>query len=633
MNAAAPAGTVVPRPARGDGQLLRLVPWVVLPAALLLLYLALPPATELRAQYQASTVALLAAPLLAVLLTRRAGVWHHCAGALAACTIPALTIVSLNGTDWFFSGPFGDQSFRLEYATRFADDLGTLADYSYRDVPAFYSPGWFWLAGAASRVAGVPAWQAYKWVAIATLYLAAAAAFALWRATADARTSALLVAVTVLGLPATEASWLGAVTLLGAGASEPYSWVVALCLPPLLTWFGARQGQFSWWRGLALGAALAAAAWLYLLYAVVGAVAVLLLLLRRGAAARLREVLVAGVTGAVLVLPWLGTFLLAWVDAGMPPSAATTWVEGESYGHLLSPGGSPWFLVAALGAVGLLALSGQEHPVLRGCQALLGTVAGLTLYQQLAGQSGGGILAHRLVLLFGLAVLAGAVLAAVELLVPRLRERPALHGGWRRPVAAALTVVLFLGLSAHAQEWLSMGSDLRKLAQGIAYPDGDRSALATRQQREQFPGRPSVDQLTAVAREVSRDAGQAKPGEVLSDDVAFFAASPLHPYQQWWELYANPLGDYDGRRAFLESLDGRSADAVRAALREELRAPTVFVLRSGLDGYRFTSTAWNPRTATSRAWSVDLPADLFDSPEFVVRQVGDRTVAALRPTD
>ncbi len=632
MNAAAPAGTAAPWPARMDGQVLRLVPWVVLPAALLLLYPALPPATELRAQYQASTVALLAAPLLAVLLTRRAGVWHHSAAALAACTIPALTAVSLHGTDWFFSGPFGDQSFRLQYATRFADDLGTLADYSYRDVPAFYSPGWFWLAAAAARVADVPAWQAYKWVAIATSYLAAAAAFALWRATADTRTSALLVTVTVLGLPATEASWLGAVTLLGAGASEPYSWVVALCLPPLLTWFGAQQGQFSWWRGVALGAALGAAAWLYLLYAAVGAIAVLLLLLRRGAAARLREVLVAGVTAAVLVLPWLGTFLLAWVDAGMPPSAATSWVEGESYGHLLSPGGSPWFLVAVLGAVGLLALPGRGHPVLRGCQALLGTVVGLTLYQLLAGQSGGGILAHRLVLLFGLAVLAGAVLAAVELLVPRLRERPASRGGWRRPAAAALTVTLFLALSAHAQEWLSMGSDLRELAQGVPYPDGDRSALGTPQQRDQFPGRPSVDELTAAVQEVSRDAGQAELGEVLSDDMAFFAASPLHPYQQWWELYANPLGDYDGRRAFLESLDGRSADAVRAELREEPRAPTVFVLRSGPDGYRFTSTAWNPRTATARAWSVDLPADLFDSPEFVVRQVDDRTVAALRPT-
>jgi galactan 5-O-arabinofuranosyltransferase len=631
MKVAPPIGTAPPWRTRLAGQLLRLVPWLLLPATLLLVYLSLPAASELDARYQASTVALVGAPLLGWLLTRRSAVWHHTAAALTACTLPALTAVALHGTDWFFSGPFGDQSFRLEYATRFAHDLGTLADYSYRDVPAFYSPGWFWLVGAASRVADVPAWQAYKWAAIATLYLAAAAAFALWRVTFGARTSALLLTVTVIGMPATDASWLGATTLLGAGASEPYSWLVTLCLPPLLTWFGARHGPFLWWRGVMLGAALAAAAWAYLLFAVVGALAVLVLLARRGAGSRIREVLVAAVTGAVLVLPWLGRFLVAWVDAGMPPSAATTWVEGESYGHLLSPGATPWFLVAALGAVALLALSGREHPVLRGCQALLGTVLVLTLYQLVAGQSGGGILAHRLVLVLGTALLAGATLAAVELLLPRLRDRRAPRSGWARPVAAALAVVLFLGLSAHAQEWLSMDSDLRKLALGVPYPDGRHSVLASRDMREQFPGRPSVDQLDAAVRQVAREAGQQEPGQVLCDDMSFFAASALHPYLQWWALYSNPLGGYDGRRAFLETLDGRSPDAVVAALRAAQGAPTVFVLRAGPDGYAFSSTAWSPDRATSTRWTVDLPPDLFDSPEFVRRQVGDRTVAALRP--
>jgi hypothetical protein len=68
-----------------------------------------------------------------------------------------------------------------------------------------------------------------------------------------------------------------------------------------------------------------------------------------------------------------------------------------------------------------------------------------------------------------------------------------------------------------------------------------------------------------------------------------------------------------------------------AALRADPTAPTVFVLALDEGTYRFSSSSWDPDTATSTAWSIRLPADLFDSPDFVSTQVGDRTVAALRP--
>src|SRR4051812_33417400 len=159
----------------GEGGLPRLLPlppWVLVPVVVLAVYAVLPPAGDLRSQYQGSAVALVVAPLLGWLLTRRAAWAHHAAGALTAAVMPGLTLIALHGTEWFLSGPFGDNSFRMEYATRFADDLGSLSDYTYRGVPAFYSPGWFWIVGLCARLTGVHAWQAYKWVAIATLYLA-----------------------------------------------------------------------------------------------------------------------------------------------------------------------------------------------------------------------------------------------------------------------------------------------------------------------------------------------------------------------------------------------------------------------------------------------------------------------------
>jgi galactan 5-O-arabinofuranosyltransferase len=614
-----------------------LLAWTLLPAVLWLVYLALPRATELRARYQVSLIALVAAPLLGWTLTRRSPVAAHAAAALVACVLPALTLISLHGTDWFFSGPYGDQSFRLEYATRFADDLSSLADYTYRDVPAFYSPGWFWMTGAVSRITDVPAWQVYKWVAVATMFLAAALAFWLWRRSCSARLSALLLAVTVLGQPSTAAGWLGGATLLGAAASEPYGWLVTLPLPALLTWFGRATGPFSWRRGVGLGVAVAIAAWLYLLYAVVTVVAlvvVLALALQRGSGrGRVLEVGVAGATTIVLVLPWLGRFLVQWVSGGMPPSLATTWVEDDSFVGLLSPAASPWFIAAGLGGVLLIGLSGRDHPRLRGCQALLAAVLLLSLVQLVAGQAGSGVLAHRLLLIFGGALLAGVTLAVAEL-APGAVRWPSLRWPAGLPAdrltAGALTVLLFVGLSGHAREWVSLESDLRDLALGVPYPDGTRSPLASAAMRRQFSGDPSIDQLAGAAARVARAAGQDRTGVVLTDDMALMAVTPFHGYQQWWELYANPLGQYDERRAFLERLERTPVADVARMLRADPAAPTVFVLNQDGDTCTYVSTAWDPDDATSSPWTVRIPVAVFDSPDFVSTHIGGRTVAALR---
>lgn len=606
-------------------------PWVLGPVVVVLVYAMLPAPTDVRSHYQASLVALLSAPALAWLLTRRSALAHHAAAAWSACLLPLWTLISLHGTRYFFAGPNGDQSFRLEYAARFASDLTHLTDHTY-DVPAFYSPGWFWIVGATSRLTGTPAWQAYKWVVIASMYVAALLAFAMWRRTCGTRLAALLQTSTIIGLPAAGLAWLGTETLLGGGAYEPYGWLVALPLPALLTWWGTADGRFSWRRGLGLGVALGLAAWLYLLYATVAGVAVLIVAVsRRRAPARWLEVLVAGVTSLVLVLPWLGPFASAWLRAGRPKALGTTYIDADAYVRVVTAAASPWFLLAGIGAVGLLTLRGATHPRLRGCQAAAAAVLLFGLVQVLAGQVGFGVLFGRHLVILGVALLAAGVQTIAEIHRPLLTL---VRGRFptfplRRFAAAVLAVAALVTLTAHADEWMTR-SELRTAAFNSAYPDGTLSPLASPQTRASVVGQPSVATLAGATRSVMARAGQPPTAPVLTDDVALLSLTDLFGYQQWWQLYANPLGDYAGRRQFLEGLTGRDSAGIVRALRQEPGGPRVFVLSSDGGQARYTSQAWDPAAGTSSAWSVTFPAGLFDDPAFVTRHVGGWTVAALR---
>lgn len=625
-----------PAPARREGGRRPRVPvWTPWPAAPVLLavgYALLPAATNLRSQYQASAVVLVASAALAWLLTRRSALAHHAAGALTASVLPALTMISLHGTAYFLSGPYGDQSFRLEYAMRFASHLTSLTDYTY-DVPAFYSPGWFWLVGAGAAATGEPAWHVYKWVAIGSLFVAVALAFWLWRRTCSPRLAALLVATTCFALPAGSGAWLGNETLYFSGAYEPYGWLVALPLPALLTWLARARGAFSWRRGLLLGVAFGAAAYLYLLYALAAFVGVLVVVLWRGRTRpRLLETLVAVVAAAVLVSPWLGRFLVAWLRAGRPKALATTYVIPDSYVHLLTAAATPGLALALVGAVGMLVLTRARDRRLVGAQATVGAVLVLGVVQLVAGQAAAGVLFHRLLLVLGVGLLAGGTLVLVAVgpaLAGRLRAAHPLLAT-RRLAAAGLALAALLSLTAQASDWMSMTNNLRKLAHDVPLPDGTLPPLASPSTRTTLGGQASADSLAQAVREVAATAGRPATDPVLTDDELLLATSDLFGYQQWWSLYANPLGEYADREAFLRGLNGRSAQDVVQALRRQPGAPTLFVLRHGAAGPTFSSSAWDPGAATSTSWTVTLPSGLFDGPDFVTRRVGDWTVAALR---
>jgi Arabinofuranosyltransferase N terminal. len=63
-----------------------------------------------------------------------------------------------------------DQSFRIQYLNRLTDSV-VPSDMNYADIPPFYPSGWFWLGGRAAALLDLPAWTAYKPLALLTLSL------------------------------------------------------------------------------------------------------------------------------------------------------------------------------------------------------------------------------------------------------------------------------------------------------------------------------------------------------------------------------------------------------------------------------------------------------------------------------
>ncbi|MQA15655.1 MAG: hypothetical protein GEV09_16255 [Pseudonocardiaceae bacterium] len=143
--------------------------------------------------------------------------------ALSALATLPLSLMLL-GTKHYIFGISGDQGFRVQYLTRFADSA-RLADFAYADLPPYYPAGWFWIGGRLADLAEVTGWEAYKPFAIATMAVAGVVAFCVW-------------SLLVRRVPAILLALMTTVVGLRIAAYQPYSWLLAAALPPLavLAW-------------------------------------------------------------------------------------------------------------------------------------------------------------------------------------------------------------------------------------------------------------------------------------------------------------------------------------------------------------------------------------------------------------
>lgn len=560
----------------------------------------------------------LTAGLVVLLLRTGWSRWRTAAVWAALAALPAVTLcLLLNGTRLYLNGLDGDQSFRTAYLARMASSPA-LADMNYADLPPYYPAGWFWVAGRLTALSGLDAWAAYKPLAVITMGVAGAAGYTAWSAVVGRR----------VAVPAAMACVLAG---LRFGAYEPYSWVLAVLLPPVavLAWSTFRAAV----RGtpglvaaaVALGGYLGVAGAVYTLLAVasgfLGAVAAGAALILHGPGRSLRTVLrVCAIAVAVAVpiaaLVWTPYVLAGGLGAA---GAAQRFLPADGAGFplpFLEPSAAG--VLSAVGLAWIVARAAQRR-VAAGLALLVVTVYLWYALSLLALTAGSTLLPFRLEPPLLTALWVGATFAFADGfgLVRRSMPEP------RTALAAVavLAVVVTAGLTPGTRE---THPELVEAAFTEYAPDGVRASGPS------DPADPGAwnDELAAT---IGSTTGRA-PADliVLTSYYPLLSHAPYRGFQMAVAQYANPLADFDGRRAEIGSW-AQARDLPERLDRSAFRAPDVFVLDRRPDGlYLRLNVDAFPRDPANTPVDVRFDAAVFDDPAFLRQDVGPFTVVVRR---
>ncbi len=528
----------------------------------------------------------------------------------------------LAATRLYLHGISVDQEFRTEFLTRLTDSPA-LRDMTYADLPPFYPAGWFWIGGRVADVLGMDGWEAFKPYAIASIAVAAVLALVLW-------SELVRSDLAVLAATATTA------IVLAYGSPEPYGAVIALLLPPalVLAWgalapvgTGSRKTtRQGWGATIGTGLFLGVAATFYTLYlglaafaVTVMAVAAAILARRTGGSWRAvlpvltKFVVIAAVAAAVALIVWAP--FVADVLTGNTPSASGTAT------HYLPEAGAklplPMFhasLVGLLCLLGTVWLIGRATSSRRAQALGLGVVAVYLWY--LASMAftvlGNTLLAFRLEVILLVLLGAAGAFAFVD-----FSRWISLATSDNPRVRRVLVAVGALGAVAFAQNIPQVLTPEINLAYSDTDGNGERA-------EQRPPGAASyfgeVDEVLT-----SQLGPERSDWVVLTADTSFLAYYPYFGFQGLTSHYANPLADFTGRAAAIESWSELgSADELLAAWDAlPWRAPDAIVFRQSAEGYtlRLAEDVY-PNDPNVRRYTVTFPEELFDDPRFTVTEVG-----------
>lgn len=592
-----------------------------------------------------TSVVLLAA-LLGLVAVRRWARWAtplSWAGLSALGTLPLAFL--LHGSKFYLFGLSGDQFFRTQYLTRLADSPA-LSDGNYAETPPYYPAGWFWVGARFANLIGFPAWAAYKPWAIITMAVAPVLAFVLWSVVVR-RPVALLLAV-LCGLVG-----------LRVAAYEPYSWVVAAVLVPIsvIAWqqraaSGENRPRAGWGASILAGLCLGVCAAVYTLLAFFFG-AVLLTLAAAAAIADYRTcrqqpaepspkdpvpgwkpIWTATSRFLVSCSVALPLALLVWTPYLM--RALVTPHEGNPAGHFLPKAGA--FLptpMMELSVAGLICLMGAVWILWSWHRSEIAQVLSLLvlgcylwyLSSTLALSVGTTLLSFRAEPVLLTCLVCAGALGAWEF-------ARWVASAWQQHHAAivrtgfALTLVALLALSQTIPKALEDAVTPGLFAQAYAtYDDtGHRAAPEpNREDGESWNGEvlATLDRLT---RTPPRDT------VMLTSETQLLALRPYRGFQTVVKAYANPLADYDERRALIDSW-ARSAgphELLTALDRSRFAPPTAFVFTRQADGLHITLSRDVFPQNNSASDDVVFPAEFFASPQFSRRDVGPYTVITRR---
>ncbi|WP_039794361.1 galactan 5-O-arabinofuranosyltransferase [Nocardia araoensis] len=555
----------------------------------------------------------------------------------------------LAATKLYLFGVSVDQEFRTEFLTRLTDSAA-LRDMTYADLPSFYPAGWFWIGGRVANLLGMDGWEVFKPYAITFLAVAAVVALVLW--------SKLIRADWAVGVAAAST----AVTLAYA-APEAYSAVIVLLLPPalVLAW-GALYRPLEdvrsaerprtaggWGAVVGTGLFLGWAATFYTLYflvaafavALMGLVAAFLAVRARRAADRprrtrtapgsarpawraampplVRLVVIAVIAGLVALVVWAP--YLAKALRGTTASSGTAL-------HYLPEAGAelplPMFQFSLLGALCLL---GTIWLVLRGASSRRAQALGIgvaaiylwTLLSMAATAAGTTLLSFRLepVLLVLLSV-AGAF-GFVE-------GARAIYQALNEPARFRLVaiVVATVGALAFVQDIPHVLTPEITTAYTDTDGDGDRAD-------QRAPS--AVSQYGKVDQALTAQTGRPRSDTVvLTADTSFLSFYPYLGFQALTSHYANPLADFAGRAATIESWSKLKTpqDLLDALAASPWRAPDAFLFRRSGDSYtlRLAKDVY-PNDPNVARYSVSFPKELFADPRFTTTDIGPFTLVTV----
>jgi galactan 5-O-arabinofuranosyltransferase len=541
----------------------------------------------------------------------------------------------LAGTRYYFGGISIDQLFRTQYLTRMASSPA-LSDMNYLGLPPYYPAGWFWLGGRFANLIDKPAWAAFKPYAITTVAVTAAVCFVLWSVVLRRHLALLVSAATAVG-----------VALTAGSATEPYSWMIAAWLPPVVVIAhhalraGLAEGEPAEhrhrWSLVGVGVYVGAAGAVYTLYFGF-AVFVLVLtgvsvvatewLAGRGwrAAARvvLLRLLVVGAASLPLMLLVWGPYLVASVAHGMPTGAAPRYLPADSAVFptpMLQPS-----LFGALAMVGtgwmLLTAYRDERArtllVIAGCGYVWYALSTLALLRHTT------LLAFRVQVPLNAVFAAAGVLGLVELArqVGRL-----LRDEQRRRAGIAAVILGFVVAVDPTQNTSNRLAEAIYPAYHDYYPTG---ATALAQSSPDDQGHYNQQLSDTIHRLTARAPQDVVLLSTYNDVLAF---EPYRGFQQSTAHYANPLAEYDARRGEVASWAQAHdpGDLLHRLDTNRHRAPDVFVFRPQPDGLHMSLTRDQfPASPNVATYDVVFPQRLFDSPHFVKQDIGPFVVVARR---
>ncbi len=485
-------------------------------------------------------------------------------------------------TPWGLYGLGGDQRFRTQMVTRFAESWAS-ADTAYRGLPSHYPPMIPWLEGHTATALGLPAWEMVKYGQILLAAAVPALAYLLWRRVVDAPRAAAIVAVT---------------TFFTADPYKPDEWLALTLLLPW--WIDAFRGHRAegvsawpaWLHGVLAGLLLTTYSFYFLPLAAATIAGLLVDLVRRRPwRPILRRYLVVAVVG-LLVSAWYWLPLVRVRLDGIPAdSLQLRWLDPTLVGIPLLPDPALAGGLVLVGIVYLVAAAGRravpEAVLLVALAAYVVIDGGLllaTLNRPVLGWKADALAFE--------ALLSGGVLGLFEARVHLARHLPRAVSAADRAVGVVLAIAALAGLLHYVGTW-TWGAPVL-VAHTTPLPNGSLPKLPEDAGAGDPAGAVAVARRpasgpTAVQLREALGGDAASTSVVVTDDAELYATTPIHLFTALASIYSNPFGQFDARVRFLHRL-AASRDprrVTRLARHNRFDAIDAFVLVRHHRGYAY----------------------------------------------